>query len=102
MIAKIISIFAKIVIARKISTLAMSVYSLTLPTLSLLLNIAQLGIPTTISKLIAKRKYPTFKIMQVSIIVMLLIDLIVGIIYVFFVPRLAHEYLKNPHTLLTL
>ena len=102
MIAKIISIFAKIVIARKISTLAMSVYSLTLPTLSLLLNIAQLGIPTTISKLIAKRKYPTFKIMQVSIIVMLLIDLIVGIIYVFFVPSLAHEYLKNPHTLLTL
>lgn len=102
MIAKVVSIFAKIVIARKISTLAMSVYSLTLPTLSLLLNIAQLGIPTTISKLIAKKKYSTFKIMQVSIIVMLLIDLIFGIIYIFFVPKLANEYLKNPHTLLTL
>lgn len=101
-LAKIISIVVKIVIARKISTLAMSIYSLTLPTLSLLLNIAQLGIPTTISKLIAKRKYPTFKIMQVSIFVMLLIDLICGIIYLFFVPRLANYYLANPKTTLTL
>ena len=100
--AKAISILAKIVIARKISTIAMSVYSLTLPTLSLLLNFAQLGIPTTISKLIAKRKYPTFKIMQVSFFILLLIDLIVGIIYLFFVPYIANSYLKNPLTTLTL
>lgn len=100
--AKAISILAKIVMARKISTIAMSVYSLTLPTLSLLLNFAQLGIPTTISKLIAKRKYPTFKIMQVSFFILLLIDLIVGIIYLFFVPYIANSYLKNPLTTLTL
>ncbi len=80
----------------------MSIYSLTLPTLSLLLNIAQLGIPTTISKLIAKKKYPVFKIMQVSIFVMLFIDLICGIIYLLFVPKLANYYLANPNTLLTL
>ena len=80
----------------------MSIYSLTLPTLSLLLNLAQLGIPTTVSKLIAKRKYPIFKIMQVSSLILLLIDLIVGIVYIFLVPYIANNYLKNPLTSLTL
>lgn len=80
----------------------MSIYSLTLPTLSLLLNLAQLGIPTTVSKLIAKRKYPIFKIMQVSSLILLLIDLIVGIVYILLVPYIANSYLKNPLTSLTL
>lgn len=101
-LAKMLSIIAKIVIARKISTYAMSIYSLTLPTLSLLLNLAQLGIPTTISKLIAKKKYPIFKIMQVSIVLLLVIDLIVGISYIFLVPSIAENYLKNTLTYPTL
>lgn len=100
--AKFLSVLAKIIIARKISTFAMSIYSLTLPTLSLLLNIAQLGIPTTVSKLIAKRKHPIFKIMQVSLLILLTIDLIVGIIYIFLVPYIANSYLQNPYTTLTL
>ncbi|MBQ8206847.1 MAG: oligosaccharide flippase family protein [Bacilli bacterium] len=100
--AKVLSIIAKIFIARKISTLAMSVYSLTIPTLSLLLNFAQLGIPTTVSKLIAKKKYSIFKIMQVSLLILLLIDTIVGGIYIAFVPTIANQYLKNELTTLTL
>lgn len=101
-LAKIISIVAKIVISRSIPTMAMSIYSLTIPTLSLLLNIAQFGIPTTISKLIAKRKYPIFKIMQVSILIILLIDLFFGTIYIFLVPLIANNYLKNSLTYPTL
>lgn len=97
-----LSVIAKIVIARNISTYAMSIYSLTLPTMSLLISISQLGIPTTISKLIAKKKYPTLKIMQVSVILLLLIDLIVGAIYIFLVPTIASSYLKNELTTLTL
>lgn len=80
----------------------MSVYSLTLPTLSLLLNICQLGIPTTISKLIAKKKYPIIKIMQVAIFILLTIDLIFGIVYIFAVPLIAEIYLKNTLTYPTL
>lgn len=101
-LAKIISIIAKIVISRSIPTMAMSIYSLTIPTLSLLLNIAQFGIPTTISKLIAKRKFPIFKIMQVSILIITLIDLFFGTIYIFLVPLIANNYLKNSLTLPTL
>ena len=101
-LAKVISILAKIIIARKIPTQAMSIYSLTLPTLSLLLNICQLGIPTTISKLIAKKTYPIFKIMQNGIFILLLIDLIFGVLYIFSVPYIANLYLKNPLTLPTL
>ena len=101
-IAKFLSIIAKIIIAREIPTYAMSVYSLTLPTLSLLLNLAQLGIPTTVSKLIAKRKYPIFKIMQVSLFILLFIDLIIGTIYIFLVPYIANSYLQNSLTTLTL
>ena len=97
-----LSVIAKIVIARNISTYAMSIYSLTLPTMSLLISISQLGIPTTISKLIAKKKYPTLKTMQVSVILLLLIDLIVGAIYIFLVPTIASNYLKNELTTLTL
>ena len=102
LLSKILSIVAKVIIARKISTIAMSVYSLTLPTLSLLLNIAQLGIPTTISKLIAKKRYSTFKIMQVSVFIMLFLDLIIGITYLFFVPKIATSYLQNEFTMPTL
>lgn len=80
----------------------MSIYSLTLPTLSLLLNICQLGIPTTVSKLIAKRKYPIIKIMQVSIFLLLFIDLVFGIIYIYLVPSIATIYLKNSLTFPTL
>lgn len=80
----------------------MSVYSLTLPTLTLILNIAQLGVPTTISKLIAKRKYSTFKIIQSSLIILLSIDLLVGIFYIILVPSIANEYLKNSFTIPTL
>ena len=101
-LAKVISILAKIIIARKIPTQAMSIYSLTLPTLSLLLNICQLGIPTTISKLIAKKTYPIFKIMQNGIFILLLIDLLFGVLYIFSVPYIANLYLKNPLTLPTL
>ena len=97
-----LSVIAKIVIARNISTYAMSIYSLTLPTMSLLISISQLGIPTTISKLIAKKKYPTLKIMQVSVILLMLIDLIVGVIYIFLVPTISSNYLKNDLTTLTL
>ncbi|MBQ4061112.1 MAG: oligosaccharide flippase family protein, partial [Bacilli bacterium] len=101
-LAKVLSVIAKIVIARNISTYAMSIYSLTLPTMSLLISISQLGIPTTISKLIAKKKYPTLKIMQVSVILLMLIDLIVGVIYIFLVPTISSNYLKNDLTSLTL
>lgn len=101
-LAKVLSIIAKIVIARKISTYAMSIYSLTIPTLSLLLNFAQFGIPTTISKLIAKKKFSVFKIMQVSVILLLVLDLIVGVVYIFLVPTIAENYLKNPLTYPTL
>ena len=80
----------------------MSIYSLTLPTLSLLLNVAQLGIPTTISKLIAKKKHSTFKIMQNSFLMLMIIDLIVGAFYIFLVPTIASNYLKNDLTKLTL
>lgn len=80
----------------------MSIYALTLPTLSLLLNVCQLGVPTTVSKLIAKRKYPIVKIMQVSILLLLFIDLILGTIYIILVPSIANNYLKNSLTYPTL
>lgn len=101
-IAKALSIIAKIIMARKISTLAISVYSLTAPTMILLLNIAQLGIPTTISKLIAKGKYSKLKIMQVSLLILLISDLLIGTVYIFLVPTIANTFLKNSYTLLTL
>lgn len=102
MIGKILSVIAKIIIGRTISKQAMALYSLVLPTFTLLITISQLGISQTISKLIAKKTYNRFKIMQVAFLLSLIIDLIVGVLYIFLVPIIANSLLKNKDTMLTL
>ena len=49
-IAKILSTLAKIIITREIGVDSMSIYSLSLPTMILLLNLAQAGFPTDSTK----------------------------------------------------
>ena len=47
-------------------------------------------------------RYPILKIMQVSVFFLLFIDLILGITYIFLVPTIANNYLKNTLTYPTL
>ena len=85
-LAKLISTFAKIIIAQKIGIESMSIYSLTVPTMVLMINIAQAGFPTAIAKLIAQNRNKTFKIMISATFLSLLLNIIIACIYFPLVP----------------
>lgn len=53
-IAKVLSFIVRIYLARKLSTEAMNLYSLAMPSLVFLIALAQMGIPTALSKVIAQ------------------------------------------------
>jgi len=101
-LAKIISTIAKIITARKIGIESMSIYYLTLPTMVLMLNLAQAGFPTAISKLIAQNRQKTFKIMVSSTILTTLLNLIIACIYFPLVPTIGKHLLHNSLTIPTL
>ncbi len=52
-IAKFLSFFVRIFLARRMSTEAMNYYSLAMPTMLLLITLAQMGIPSAMAKLLA-------------------------------------------------
>lgn len=55
-IAKVLSFFVRIYLARRMSTQAMNYYALTSPTILLLITLAQMGIPNAMAKLLASGK----------------------------------------------
>lgn len=101
-LAKLISTFAKIIIAQKIGIESMSIYSLTVPTMVLMINIAQAGFPTAIAKLIAQNRDKTFKIMISATFLSLLLNIIIACIYFPLVPVIGKNLLHNSLTYPTL
>ena len=101
-LAKLISTFAKIIIAQKIGIESMSIYSLTVPTMVLMINIAQAGFPTAIAKLIAQNRDKTFKIIISATFLSLLLNIIIACIYFPLVPVIGKNLLHNSLTYPTL
>ena len=62
-ITKIINMFIRISISRNIGTTGMGVYMLVVPTFSLFVALASMGLPVAISKLVAENKNDSKKIM---------------------------------------
>ena len=101
-LAKIISTFAKIIIARKIGIEGMSLYALTLPTMVLMINLAQAGFSTAIAKLIAQHRNHTLKIMMSVCALSLGLNLMLALIYFPLVPVIGKHLLHNELTIPTL
>ena len=101
-LAKILSTFAKILIARKIGIESMSIYALTIPTMVLMINLAQAGFPTAIAKLIAQNRKNTLKIMVSATILSSILNLIIACIYFPLVPTIGKHLLHNQLTYPTL
>ena len=101
-LAKIISTLAKIIIARKIGIESMSIYSLTLPTMVLMINLAQAGFSTAVAKLIAQNRKNTLKIMISAIFLSPGLNLIIALIYFPLVPTIGKHLLHNSLTIPTL
>ena len=101
-ITKILSFFVRIVYTRLIGVEGVSLYSLTLPTYSLLITIAQLSLPTTISKLVAENKNNNLKIVSNATYIILFINTIVMIIMLLSSKYIAINLLHEEKTYILL
>ena len=75
-ITKILGFIIKVLYTRKIGVDGVSLYSLLIPSYSLIITIATLALPVAISKLVAEKKYDDKKILSSAFILIMLLDLI--------------------------
>lgn len=93
-VAKILSFGGRIILARTLTSEAMSYYSLASSTMIFVITIVQIGIPSALSKLIAQKqqhKAPLYT----SICIALFNNLIITSAFLFLIPFLAHVILKQ-------
>ncbi len=76
-ITKILGFIIRIIYTRIVGEEVIGLYSLVMPTYSLLITIATLALPTTISKLVAENKHNNLKIISTGTILIMTINFIV-------------------------
>lgn len=95
LITKILGFIIRIIYTRMVGTEAISLYSIVMPTYSLLLTIATLSLPIVISKLISENKYKSLKILSNATFISLFLNIIViALIYLtkdFIANTLLHD-----------
>ncbi len=95
LISKLLGFFIRIIFTRIIGD-GINLYSLIMPTYSLLIAITQLGLPYAVSSIMARNNYRGIRVISSIVPIALLFNVIV-IIFVFsFAPFLANTLLKNP------
>lgn len=95
---KILGFIIKIIFTRTVTTDAINLYSIILPTYCLLITIAQLSFPLAISNLIAENKKSSKKILFSIIPISLLINIILIIIIFLIAPIISNNLLNNKET----
>lgn len=93
-IAKALSFGIRIFLARKLNEDAMSIYSLASPTLVFIITLAQMGIPSALSKVIAQNKQHHAALFS-SILLSLLNNIIVMGLFSLLIPLLSTLILKQ-------
>ena len=101
-ITKIFGFVIRIVYTRMVGTEIISIYSLVLPTYSLLITIATLALPTTISKLVAENKNKSLKVVSTSTFIITIINVLVVVIMLLSSKFIAMHLLKEPSTYILL
>ena len=100
-ITKILGMIIKIVITRMIKSSGYGLYALITPTMILLISLSQLGLPTALNVLIAKRKNIK-KLITTSLIISLSLDIIIAIFLFAFSKYICYSLLNEPKTYLGL
>ena len=90
-ITKILGFIIRIIYTRIVGAEVIGLYSLVMPTYSLLITIATLALPTTISKLVAENKHNNLKIISTSTILIMLINFVVVTLMIFLAPYIANN-----------
>ncbi len=95
---KLLGFVIKIIFTRTVTTDTINLYSIIMPTYSLLITIAQLGLPLAISNIIAKNKNNSKKILFSIIPASLLINILLIIIIFLVAPIISNNLLNNKDT----
>ena len=82
-ITKILGFIIRIIYTRIVGEEVIGLYSLVMPTYSLLITIASLALPTTISKLVAENKHNNLKIVSTGTILIMTINFFVVLFMLF-------------------
>lgn len=93
-VAKVLSFMVRIMLARTLSESAMNYYTLASPTMVFVITLAQMGIPSALSKVIAQSNDPR-KPLKVSILLSLLNNVVIILAFLLILPLLAHYVLKQ-------
>ena len=99
---KLFGFIIKIIFTRTVSQNENNLYSIIMPTYSLLITLANLGLPLAISNLIAQNKVNSKKILFSIVPASLLINLFLIIITFLTAPYISNTLLNNPDTYLKL
>lgn len=99
---KTIGFIIKIIYTRIIGPYGISLYTIATPTYSLLLTIATLAIPISISKLVAENRGRSIRILTSAAFLILTINFILIIIILFSADFIASTLLKEPKAALIL
>ena len=94
-ITKILGFIIRIIYTRIVGAEVIGLYSLVTPTYSLLITIATLALPTTVSKLVAENKHNTSKIISTSTILIMSINIIVIVFMLFSAKFVANNLLHE-------
>lgn len=95
LVTKLLSLLIKIIFTRIIGN-GITLYSLIMPTYSLLITITQLGLPYAISIVMARCQNRGLHILSSTIPIALLFNIIIIILIFITSPFLANNLLKNP------
>lgn len=101
-LTKILSMFIKIIMARKLGTAGMGLYMLIMPTFTLFMALAQFGLPVAISKLVAEDSYNNKNLVFSILPVTILFNLFILIILIFSSHFLATYMLHEERCYLSL
>ena len=95
LITKVLSMIIKIIITRSIPTETLGLYMMLTPTLLLVVNITNSGLPIAISKLIAEDTRNNKKLLLSLLPIQIIIDVIMMIVLFIIAPYLSTNLLKN-------
>ncbi len=101
-ITKILGFIIRVITTRIVGTEVISLYSIVIPTYSLLITIATLALPTTISKLVAENKKKSSKILSNSLLIITIINIIVVSIMLLSSRFISNNLLHEPKCFLIL
>ena len=96
LITKLLGFAIRIIYTRMVGSDAINLYSLVMPTYSLLLTVATLSLPLVISKLISEQKEKSIKILSSATVITLILNILVITAIYFTKDFIANSLLHDP------